>query len=72
GEYSIKELFSKIQTCETLDEIMKYLYSLCSDVVQEKDNDANHIQISIVNKIRDYVEKHYNVFGKYKFEQCGT
>ena len=29
GEYSIKVLVSKIQTCETLEEIKQYLYSLC-------------------------------------------
>ena len=61
GEYSIKVLVSKIQTCETLEEIKQYLYSLCSEVVEAKGNDSKeNVKTMIVNKIKDYVGKHYD------------
>lgn len=61
GEYSIKVLVSKIQTCETLEEIQQYLYSLCSEVVEAKGNDSKeNVKVIIVNKIKDYVGKHYD------------
>ncbi|WP_261301650.1 helix-turn-helix domain-containing protein [Paenibacillus andongensis] len=61
GEYSIKVLVSKIQTCETLEEIQQYLYSLCSEVVEAKGNDSKeNVKTMIVNKMKDYVGKHYD------------
>jgi len=61
GEYSIKVLVSKIQTCDTLEEIKKYLYSLCSEVVEAKGNDSKEdAKTMIANKIKDYVGKHYD------------
>ena len=61
GEYSIKVLVSKIQTCETLEEIKQYLYSLCSEVVEAKGHDSKeNVKVIIVNKIKDYVGKHYD------------
>ncbi|MBW5445202.1 helix-turn-helix domain-containing protein [Cohnella sp. CFH 77786] len=61
GEYSIKVLVSKIQTCETLEEIKKYLYSLCSEVVKAKGNDSKEdAKTMIANKIKDYVGRHYD------------
>ncbi|QYR23069.1 AraC family transcriptional regulator [Paenibacillus sp. sptzw28] len=60
-EYSIKVLVSEIQTCETLEEIKKYLFSLCSEVVEAKGNDSKeNVKTMIVNKIKDYVGKHYD------------
>ncbi|MDF2648098.1 MAG: helix-turn-helix-domain containing protein AraC type, partial [Paenibacillus sp.] len=60
GEYSIKVLVSEIQTCETLEEIRKYLYSLCSKFVETKGNDSKeNVKTIIANKIKDYVGKHY-------------
>ncbi|WP_201008421.1 helix-turn-helix domain-containing protein [Paenibacillus glycanilyticus] len=61
GEYSIKVLVSEIQTCETLEEIKTYLYSLCFKVVETKGNDSKeNVKTVIANKIRDYVGQHYN------------
>jgi AraC-like DNA-binding protein len=61
GEYSIKVLVSEIQTCETLEEIRKYLYSLCSKFVETKGNDSKeNVKTIIANKIKDYVGKHYD------------
>ncbi|GBG08567.1 AraC family transcriptional regulator [Paenibacillus agaridevorans] len=61
GEYSIKVLIAEIQTCETLEEIKTYLYSLCSRVIETKGNDAKeNVKSMIANKIKDYVGKHYN------------
>ncbi|GMK42489.1 hypothetical protein PCCS19_55490 [Paenibacillus sp. CCS19] len=61
GEYSIKVLVSEIQTCETLDEIKTYLYSLCIKVVETKGNDAKeNVKTMIANKIKDYIGEHYN------------
>lgn len=61
GEYSIKVLVSEIQTCETLEEIKTYLYSLCSKFVETKDNDSKeNVKTIIANKIKDYVGKHYD------------
>lgn len=60
GEYSIKVLVSEIQTCETLEEIKTYLYSLCSKFVETKGNDSKeNVKTIIANKIKDYVGKHY-------------
>ncbi|WP_214628894.1 helix-turn-helix domain-containing protein [Paenibacillus agaridevorans] len=61
GEYSIKVLIAEIQTCETLEEIKTYLYSICSRVIETKGNDAKeNVKSIIANKIKDYVGKHYN------------
>ncbi|TYP77478.1 helix-turn-helix domain-containing protein [Paenibacillus methanolicus] len=61
GEYSIKVLIAEIQTCETLEEIKTYLYSLCSRVIETKGNDAReNVKYMIAIKMKDYVEKHYN------------
>lgn len=61
GEYSIKVLVSKIQACETLEGIKNYLYSLCFEFVEANGNDSKeNVKITIVNKIKDYVGKHYN------------
>ncbi|MCR2804422.1 AraC family transcriptional regulator [Paenibacillus soyae] len=61
GEYSIKVLIAEIQTCETLEEIKTYLYSLCSRVIETKGNDAKeNVKSMIANKIKDYVGEHYN------------
>lgn len=61
GEYSIKVLVSEIQTCETLEEIKTYLYSLCSKFVETKGNDSKeNVKTLIANKMKDYVGKHYD------------
>jgi YesN/AraC family two-component response regulator len=61
GEYSIKVLISEIQTCETLEEIKNYLFSLCSEVVEAKGIDSKeNAKTIIVNKIKDYVGMHYD------------
>ncbi|WP_372661881.1 helix-turn-helix domain-containing protein [Cohnella sp.] len=61
GEYSIKVLVSEIQTCETLEEIKTYLYSLCFKAVEAKGNDAKeNAKTIIVSKIKNYIGMHYD------------
>jgi AraC-like DNA-binding protein len=60
GEYNFKAIFTKVQSFEVLDEIKKYLYSICYEVIETNSNDPEkNKRIKIVNDMRDYIEQNY-------------
>jgi AraC-like DNA-binding protein len=60
GDYNFKAIFTKVQSFEVLDEIKKYLYSICYEVIETNSNDPEkNKRIKIVNDMRDYIEQNY-------------